>query len=119
MTSKMILGQIVSSFDKIQSIIHMLHGRFINSSTIIVAKLFEPVYDELLADLIISRLVHGDETGRYLDGMRYWACGCLPQKTSWHVVCRLFVEAWLQNMFCKILKECYALTLGMHEIMWA
>lgn len=65
------------SFEKIQTIIHMLFGRFIDISVIIdicnaAADRCEPLYNEMMEAVKHTDIVFGDDTGWFLNGAHWW-----------------------------------------------
>ncbi len=65
------------SFERIQIILHTLHGAYIPTSTIIrlcdvSATRMKPVYDGILEEIRHSESVAGDETGWFLNGTGHW-----------------------------------------------
>ncbi|MXX21068.1 MAG: IS66 family transposase [Cenarchaeum sp. SB0661_bin_35] len=65
------------SFEKIQTIIHMLFGRFIDTSVIIdmcnaVADRCEPLYNDMMEAIQHTDIVFGDDTGWFLNGVHWW-----------------------------------------------
>ena len=65
------------SFERIQIILHTLHGAYIPKSTLIrlcdvSATRMKPVYDGILEEIRHSESVAGDETGWYLNGTGHW-----------------------------------------------
>ncbi len=64
-------------YEKIQTIIHMLFGRFIDTSVVIdmcdaVADRCEPLYNEMLEAIQHTDIVFGDGSGWFLNGVHWW-----------------------------------------------
>ena len=65
------------SYEKIQNILHTLHGAYISEATLIrlcdvPAMKMTPVYDDILEEIRRSESVGGDETGWFLNGAGHW-----------------------------------------------